>query len=80
MSLGVASGHQVLEAIEEVLGVDDGVGGVGERHVKRPRSIFNAAYSRDAEVHERTHHPSTRKSSYPSRPLGLRRCAGPWLS
>ena len=27
-----AEGHQVLEALEEALGVDDGVGGVGQRH------------------------------------------------
>jgi len=27
-SLGVASGHQILEALEDALGVDDRVGGV----------------------------------------------------
>jgi len=33
-SRGVASGHQVLEALEEALGVDDGIGGVGDAHVE----------------------------------------------
>jgi hypothetical protein len=33
--LGVASGHQVFEALEEALGVDDQVGGAGGTHFER---------------------------------------------